>query len=317
MLKAAYRIVTGFWTPIAHQTQVLPKLAFLRALPPPAQRIVADDIKYLIGWVSEAASMSTRPMPGQIVNANSTFAKVPGLTFPTDMRWLRAAHRVYAPPFWKSGYYGLALEMLDDGDKTIAIILVNRLFRLPLLFRDPLGVLTDVLTTGALLLGIRTTAVQAAARTAATLYEAARAKGVPLIFCGQSLAGGLAQYQAAATGCSRTGDGPPVGFITFNAAHVAASIEGLGGHPADVPGINFSKDRDPGVGPYSLLPNRVGVQVYIHADGSGGLTPGPSSLLSAILHPWEHFLMSFAKIDLGTILSTVLSHASRVATPVG
>ncbi len=249
--------------------------------------------------------MNRQPMPGQRVNAASTFAHVPGLAFPTKMHRLRAVYRVMAPPFQRPGYYGLAVEMRDDAEETVAIVLVNRLFRLPLIFREPLGVLTDIATTGALLAGMRTAAVHAAADAAAAVYKEAAAKGVPLIFCGQSLAGGLAQYQAATLERPRR-DNAPHGFITFNAAHAAVSIEGLGRKPETIPGINFSKDRDPGVGPYSLLPNRAGVQVYIHADGSGGLTPGPGSFFSAALHPWEHFLTSFNKVELGKILQDLM-----------
>jgi hypothetical protein len=131
--------------------------------------------------------MERQPAPGQLVDAASTFAKVPGLTFPTDMRKVRATYRVLAPAFPSFGYYGLGLEMLDGNGKPIAIILVNRLFRLPLIFREPFGVLIDAATTGALLSGIRIAPVRAAANTASLLYGKAAARDAPLIFSAANL----------------------------------------------------------------------------------------------------------------------------------
>jgi hypothetical protein len=92
------------------------------------------------------------------------------------------------------------------------------------------------------------------------------------------------------------------GFVTFNAAYIVASSEALDMKPGQVPGVNFSKDLDPGVEPRSLLPNRVGLQIYIRPNGTGSLTPGPYSLLWALLHPWEHFLRSFESVRLCNVL---------------
>ncbi len=69
----------------------------------------------------------------------------------------------------------------------------------------------------------------------------------------------------------------------------------------------FSKDRDPGVGPKALFANRIGLQVYIHPDGSGGLSPGDGTLLDALLHPKEHFLMSFNDVSLSAALRPLLA----------
>lgn len=125
---------------------------------------------------------------------------------------------------------------------------------------------------------------------------------VPLITSGQSVAGGLSQYQVAAIINSFPWERPQVGFITFNAAQAAPSIERFGLKPGEIPGLNFSKDCDPDVGPRSLLPNHAGLQIYIRPDGSAGLSPGPHSLISALLRPWEHFLGSFKHVALGKVL---------------
>jgi hypothetical protein len=278
------------------------RLSFLAALPRPSLAVIADDLKFLIGWVSEAASISDAPVAGQLVDAASTFPSVPGFTSATDMSQLKATYRVAMPPLTGLGYYGLVLAQIDEGGNTVALHLINRLFRLPQILREPLGVMTDIVTVGGLLVGLQTPAVKAAAKAVQTAYQLAKEIGVPLITAGQSLAGGLAQYQVAALIYTERPDRPVAGFVTFNAAYIVASIEALGMKPGQVPGINFSKDRDPGVGPHSLLPNRVGVQIYIRPNGTGSLTPGPYSLFSALFHPWEHFLGSFARVELGNVL---------------
>ncbi len=273
------------------------RLIFFKSLPPRASAILADDIKLLIGWVSEAASMATPPGPGQPVDSGSTFSKVPGFTTPTDMRPLVGNYTVAMPPLIGPGYYGLALTLGDDHGEPAALLLVNRLFRLPSVLRDPSGVLVDIFTVGALLVGVRTSSVVAATKAARAAFERARELGVPLITAGQSLAGGIAQYQIATLVHSEA-EQPIAGFLTFNAAHVAASIERLDFEPTQVPGLNFSKELDPGVGPCSLLPNRVGIQVYISQGGKAAFEPGPSTLLAAVLHPREHLLRSFDRVDL-------------------
>ncbi len=65
--------------------------------------------------------------------------------------------------------------------------------------------------------------------------------------------------------------------------------------------MNFAKDLDPMVGPHTLLANRIGVQIYIHPDGTAGLKP-QSSYLCAVFHPREHFLDSFSGLSLGKAL---------------
>jgi hypothetical protein len=278
------------------------RLTFFMAVPPQARALIADDLKRLIGWVAEAASNPDEPAAGQLVDAASTFSKVPGFTSPTDMSHLAASYRIAMPPLTGPGYYGLALTLMGEDGKPVALFLVNRLFRLPVILRAPMGVVTDIATVGALLIGIQTPAVKAAAKAAMSAHRLARELSVPLITAGQSLSGGLAQYQIAALVHAARAEKPVAGFVTFSAAYVAGSIERLGLKPRRIPGINFSKDRDPGVGPRSLLPNRTGLQIYIRPDGTGSLTPGPYSLFSALLHPWEHFLRSFERVKLGKIL---------------
>jgi hypothetical protein len=277
-------------------------MTFFMALPVGSRAVLADDVKLLIGWVSEAAAMERRLDVGETVNRSSAFRSVPGFGGPTDLTALKAAYRIAMPPMTGPGYYGLVLTMLDAAEREVAVLLINRLFRLPLILREPVGVVTDAYTTGALLFGIRTGALEAAINAVRAAYEHAQGAGIPLITFGQSMAGGLAQFQIAALRSSRAGNEGLAGFLTFNAAHAAISIERLGLEPETIPGINFSKDRDPGVGPHSLLPNRTGLQIYVHADRTGGFTPR-GTLLAALLHPWEHFLRSFNRVCLGKIIA--------------
>jgi len=93
----------------------------------------------------------------------------------------------------------------------------------------------------------------------------------------------------------------------MNAAHVLLSVKRLGLAGAEVHGVNFSKDLDPGVGPKALLANRVGFQVYIHPDGTGSRTPGDSTLADAVLHPREHLLDSFTDVSLTAALAAALA----------
>jgi hypothetical protein len=277
-------------------------LYFFMVLPLAARTILADDLKLLIGWASEAAALKRPLAIGEIVDAGSSFARVPWLGGSTDLRLLKSAYRIALPPLKGPGYHGIVLAVLDQEHQEVALLLINRLFRLPLIMREPFGVATDILTVGALLFGIRTPALKAAAEAASTAYERANALGIPLITCGQSLAGGVAQFQIAALLSARRSKQVLAGFLTYNAAHSAISIERFGLKPEDIAGINFSKDRDPGVGPHSLLPNRAGVQIYIHSDGTGGFAPR-GSFFSALLHPWEHLLRSFNSVSLGEILA--------------
>jgi hypothetical protein len=276
-------------------------LSFFMALPVTSRDVLADDVKLLIGWVSEAAALERRLDVGETVNRSSAFRSVPGFGGPTDLTALKAAYRITTPPLTSPGYCGLVLTMMEE-EQEVAVLLINRLFRLPTILREPVGVMTDVITTGALLFGIGTEAIGAAIKAVSAAYERARGSGIPLITCGQSMAGGLAQFQIAALQSSFANEQGLAGFLTFNAAHAAISIERLSLEPEMIPGINFSKDRDPGVGPHSLLPNRAGLQIYIHADGTGSFTPR-GTRLSAFLHPWEHFLRSFDRVCLSEVLA--------------
>jgi hypothetical protein len=56
------------------------------------------------------------------------------------------------------------------------------------------------------------------------------------------------------------------------------------------------------VGPHSRLANEIGLQIYIHADGTAGLKPG-GSYAKAALNPHEHFLDSFNGLQLGKLLA--------------
>jgi hypothetical protein len=177
---------------------------------------------------------------------------------------------------------------------------------MPIAHRDPLGLVTDVVTNGAMLAGLRTNAVADAAAAAESAYGDAASLGVPLITGGQSQAGGTAQLQAAQLQKQRPG-GVPIGFVTLNAAHVLVSVRRLGLDGAAVDGINFSKDLDPGVGPKGRFANRVGFQVYIHRDGAGSRRPGETTLLDAVLNPREHFLDSFTAVSLTDALASALA----------
>jgi hypothetical protein len=268
-----------------------------------SRAVLADDAKRLIGWTSEAAALKKRFATGETVGRSSAFARVPGFGGATRLSALKAAYRVTMPPLTGPGYYGLVLTMMDANEQEVAVLLINRLFRLPLILREPAGVMIDVYTTGALLFGLQTGAIEAAINAARIAHERAQEAGIPLVTCGQSMAGGLAQFQIAALRSSCGGERQgPAGFLTFNAAHASISIERLGLKPGTIPGINFSKDRDPGVGPHSLLPNRAGLQIYIHADGTGSFTP-KGAMISALLHPWEHFLRSFDRVCLGRVIA--------------
>jgi hypothetical protein len=220
---------------------------------------------------------------------------------------LKGRYRVLRPAFDRGGgYYGIEFAALDEAGATGAVLLANRLFRMPIAFEDPLGLATDVVTNGAMLTGIATAAVDDANAAADTAYADARQAGVPLITGGQSQAGGTAQLQVAYLQ-HRYGHDAPAGFVTMNAAHVLLSVKRLGLAGAEVHGVNFSKDLDPGVGPKALLANRVGFQVYIHPDGTGSRTPGDSTLADAVLHPREHLLDSFTDVSLTAALAAALA----------
>lgn len=279
-----------------------PNLDFLDRLPEASRVGFVDDAKLLVGWTTDAAAViKTSPLhEGDIVDRNSGFKTVPGFTGPTDVRGLAGRYRVLAAPFAAHYYYGLILGLLDPSDKVAAVVVVNRLLRLPVLLQEPGGVGSDLWTDVGLMTGFRPASLKAALAFAGQAKAEADRLGVPLIATGQSQAGGTAQLQVAHL---RAADAKaPIGFVTFNAACSRASIRHVGADPARLPGVNFAKDLDPLVGPHSNVSNEIGLQVYIHADGTAGLKPR-SSYFAAALHPREHFLDSFNGLSLGKLLA--------------
>ncbi len=284
-----------------------PPVCFLLALERPLRNEIADDMKLLIGWTFDAAISRARLAEGHTVDTRSTFRTVPVFAGPTSMTALRGRYQVVQPFDAGNGYYGIAFRALDGSGAVAAVLLVNRLFRMPVALQDPAGLATDLLTNGAMLAGIATRAIIDAEAAALSARAEAERHRVPLITAGQSQAGGIAQVQVAyLLGRDARGE-VPVGFITFNAAHALRTVRRLGLAGDDVPGVNFSKDRDPGVGPKALFANRIGLQVYIHPDGSAGLSPGDGTLLDALLHPREHLLRSFNDVSLSAALRPLLA----------
>jgi hypothetical protein len=303
---ATVRSLAGRPAPAMSREERWERLAFLTALPLSCRDIIADDVKLLIGWTSDAAAAKAGLEAGQIIDAAHGFRSVPGFARPTDLAPLRARYRILAKPFDGNGYYGLAFELLDSDDTVAAVILVNRLFRLSLILREPIGLATDILTNGGLLFGLATAALDGAAAAAETALAAARSRDVPLIAAGQSQAGGVAQLQIAALATGKGIRPPNAGFLSISSAFAAASIERIGVQPRDLAGVNFSSDYDLGVGPRGLLPNSAGVQVYIHADGAAGLMPGRTTRLRALFHPGAHFLDSYMSLSLSDALRCAL-----------
>jgi hypothetical protein len=306
LAAAAMRSLAGQPAPAMSRDERHERLAFLAALPASCRGIVADEAKLLIGWTYDAAAARAALDAGEIIDATRGFRSVPGFARATALTPLRARYRVLAKPLDGDGCYGLAFEMLDENGEAAAAILVNRLFRLSLILREPIGLATDILTNAGLIFGVTTAALDRAMAAAEAASVAARARGVPLITAGQSQAGGVAQLQIAALARERGGSGLNAGFITISSAFAAASIERLGLQPRDLPGVNFSSDFDLGVGPHGLLPNPAGVQVYLHADGSAGLAPGRTMRLRALFHPRAHFLDSFMNLSLSDALRCAL-----------
>jgi hypothetical protein len=300
-------IAAAPWLPAIPTAEAMPALGrfeFLDTLPAPNRYSVADDAKLLIGWATDAAALESPLRGGDIVDRTRGFATVPGFAAPTDMTGLAGRYRVMAAPYADHRYYGLTLGLLDGGGQIGAIVVVNRLFRLPVLLEEPGGLAVDLWANAGLLLGFRTLALDAALALAAQAAELAARYGVPLITTGQSQAGGTAQLQIASLVAARARLARPIGFLTFNANCAPASIRRFGLEPARVPGINFAKDRDPFVGPHSGLANAVGLQVYIHADGTAGLTPR-GSYLQAAIRPREHFLDSFNGVSLAAAIEAI------------
>jgi len=280
------------------------KIDFLDRIPPDRGRCFADDAKLLLGWVADAAALDQPLQASQIVDRHSGFLKVPGTAAPTPIGDLAGRYRLLRPPYKGHDYYGVTLGLLDEAETVTAVVIVNRLFRLPVILQEPLGLCTDLWTNAGLLLGFQTAALGAALAHADLAWTEAARIGVPLAALGQSQAGGTAQLQIAHLQASGATAGQ-FGFVTFNANCAPASVRRLGLDPRRVPGVNFAKDLDPGLGPHSPLANQVGLQIYIHPDGSGGLIP-QSSYWRAVLHPREHFLDSFNSVSLAAALRTAL-----------
>jgi len=183
-----------------------------------------------------------------------------------------------------------------------AVLIASRLCRLPVVLHEPGGLGSDAWTDVGLMTGFRPASLKAALTMADQAKAEADRLGVPLIATGQSQAGGTAQLQVAHLVAADSK--AFAGFVTFNAACSRASIRHVGLDPARVPGVNFAKDLDPLVGPHSNVSNEIGLQIYIHADGTAGLKPR-GSYLAAALHPREHFLDSFNGLPLGRILAQI------------
>lgn len=303
-------LFAGLFGPIDRAASVSPSapLDFWNGLPAPVRGHLADDVKLLIGWTFDGAARHARFAASQIVDAQSTFASVRGFASPTPMQALKARYRIERVFDEGRGYYGIEFAALDEDGKVAAVLLLNRLFRLPIALHEPLGLLTDLVTNGAMMTGFETPALADAKAAAATAWDDAAALNVPLVIGGQSQAGGTAQLQAAFL--QRQDPGRPVGFITLNAAHALASVHRLGLAGEDVAGINFSKDLDPGFGPKALFANRIGFQVYIDRDGSGGARPGDTTIFDALLHPHQHFLESFNDVSLAAALDSALAESA-------
>jgi hypothetical protein len=295
-------------SPAAPSADPAPKLCFLKALPPERRAAIADDVKLLIGWTFDAFAAGHSYEGGEIIDHTSGFAEVPGFAEPTPITALSGRYRLVRPPFDRGrGYYGLLFAALDAQDHPVALILTNRLFRLPVLLHQPAGVATDLLTNAALAFDFESDGVTDAVSAAESAYAEAAKNNLPLVLGGQSQAGATAQFQTAKLQKAHPVEAVPVGFLTMNAGEAILSVRSLGLDADLVEGINFSKDYDPGVGPHALFANAVGRQIYIHPDGTGGTKPGDYTIFDAALHPHEHFLESFNEVSLASALAPVLA----------
>ena len=281
-----------------------PNLGFLDRLPEASRPSFVDDAKLLLGWATDTAAVADiSPLhAGDIVDRRSGFEAVPGFAPPTDITGLTGRYRLLAPPFSTHYYYGLTFGLLDQADEVGAVLIASRLCRLPMILREPGGLGSDAWTDVGLMTGFRPASLKAALTLADRAGAEAKRLSVPLIATGQSQAGGTAQLQVAHL---MAADGNAcAGFVTFNAACSRASIRHVGLDPAQVPGVNFAKDLDPIVGPHSSVSNEIGLQIYIHADGTAGLR-SRGSYFQAAIHPHEHFLDSFNGLSLGKLLAEI------------
>lgn len=268
----------------------------------------------MIGWVFDVAAAHRVLTAGEIIDHRSGVANVPGFAAATNLTALTGRYRVIRSPFdLGNGYFGVELGALGPNDQVSSIFLINRLFRLPVLLQQPAGVATDIATNGAMLFGWQTNAVRDANAAATTALGDAEKLAVPLLTAGQSQAGGVAQLQAAYMAATYPTRRVATGFITLNAAYVVSSVRRLGVALDRIEGINFSNDLDPGFGPHGLLPNKVGLQVYVHPNGSGSRVAGSETIYAAWLRPDQHLLSSFNKVSLSRILANLLSSDSGCA----
>jgi hypothetical protein len=289
---------------------------FARALPGEFRGERLNDLKFLLGFVFDAASAHLALPVGSIIDHTSGLRQVPGFVGPTDLRRLAGRYRVMQAFDQGHGYFGLLLGSLDESDDVTALILANRLFRLPTVTHDPVGVLTDVLTNAAMWAGRWTRSVIDANQSAAAAAVAAMKLDVPLFLVGQSQAGGVAQLQAAFIATTYPERPILTGFIAFNPASVARSLRRLGQVSEAIGGISFLKDLDPGFGPHGLLPNHAGLAVYVHPDNTGGGTPGAQSFVTALMNARQHTLESFNEVSLPHALdATLASQADDCPAP--
>jgi hypothetical protein len=286
-------------------------LCFLRRVPDGLRPHLADDVKLLLGWTFDAAAAGARLRGGEIVDAGSGFATVPGFAGPTAMGSLRGRYRVLSLPFDDGrGYYGIAFAALGQGDSVQAIVLASRLFRLLIVLQQPVGLLTDILSNLAMFTGIDSPALTDARAAAADALVHAEA----LITVGQSQAGGMAQLQIMALQAENPTVARRAGFITFNAAYPIRWPGRLGIDETIVEGVNFSKDLDPGFGPAGLIQNRIGIRLYVHRDGTIGSMPGDESIVNTWIHARQHFLDTFNEISLSPALESVLRETESAAS---
>lgn len=296
----------------AHAQTAQNQSCFARSLPSGIRNHGLDDAKLLTGWVFDAAAAHHAAKSGDIVDRNSGLKDVPGFAGATGLKPLHGRYRVMRAPFDSGhGYYGIEFGALESDGRISSILLINRLFRLPIVLNQPAGVATDVATNGAMFFGWQSQAVKDA-NSAAVMASADAAKlAVPLLTVGQSQAGGVAQLQIAYLTAKAARRPPVTGFVTMNAAHVVSSLRRLGLSPDAVNGINFVKDLDPGFGPHGLLPNQVGLQVYIHPDGTGSDQPGRQSAFAAWRHAGEHLLSTFNQVSLAQALANTLRESKK------
>jgi hypothetical protein len=279
-------------------------LNFLRRVPKLALVTLADDLKLLLGWTADASASGTLFRGGEVVDAGSGYFSVPGFAPPTNMRSLHGRYRILRPPFkFGIGYYGLAFAALSDDGSVYAIVLANRLFRMPVMLREPVGLLTDILSNLAMFAGLDTPALEGARTAAAETLKSAETAGVPMIIVGPSQAGAMAQLQIMTLQAERPEVAKHAGFITFNAAYPILWPFRLGIPEEMVQGVNFSKDLDPGFGPTAPVENRIGTRLYVHRDGTVSETPGHENYFNAWYHSRQHFLDTFTDVPLSAALA--------------